>query len=171
MPKRLLLVVDVQNGFATNDDCREIIPRINALSRRWKQQEQPVVFSRFVNRSNSPWARFTGWNKLMSSPDIDLHPELVHDYGEIYDKTAFSAWSDEISQICRAHQIEEVLLCGIDTDQCVFATALDVFEAGLRPLILKDCCASSADESFHEAGLKLLARLIGETQIIESEEI
>jgi nicotinamidase-related amidase len=168
---KLLLIVDVQNGFVINDSCRSIIPHINELIKKWQSSQQPVVFSRFINRKDSPWVRLMGWDKLTSSPEIDLHPDLLQNYGEIYDKTLYSAWSDEIAQICQANHVNEVLICGIDTDQCVLATALGVFETGLKPVVVTDCCASSADEKFHSAALLLLKRLIGDAQIAESKQI
>ena len=60
----------------------------------------------------------------------------------------------------------EVSLCGIDTDACVMATALDLFQNGIRPVVLAEACASHAGPDYHEAGLKLLARLIGREQIV-----
>ena len=38
---------------------------------------------------------------------------------------------------------EEVTLVGVDTDACVLATAIDLFEIGIRPIILEDCVGSS----------------------------
>lgn len=50
--------------------------------------------------------------------------------------------------------------CGFDTDACVYKTALDLAERGIRPVVLKDYCFSENQE-FHNLGLRLLERNIG----------
>ena len=44
-------------------------------------------------------------------------------------------------------------------------TAVDLFQNGFRPVVLADACASHAGPDYHEAGLRLLERLIGRRQI------
>jgi nicotinamidase-related amidase len=66
-------------------------------------------------------------------------------------------------------EIDTVVLCGVDTDACVMATALDAFDHGLRPLVLSDLCASSGGDSYHQAALMLLERNIGRRQLSTSK--
>ena len=61
--------------------------------------------------------------------------------------------------------IQEVSLAGIDTDMCVLKVAMDVFDLGIEPVILVDCCASTAGLQAHLAGLAVLARNIGPHQL------
>lgn len=63
---------------------------------------------------------------------------------------------------------ERVLLAGIDTDMCVLKNAMDGFDLGLRPIVLVDCCASTAGLQAHLAGLAVLARNIGADQLQEA---
>ena len=46
-------------------------------------------------------------------------------------------------------------------------SAVDLFEAGIEPVVLADHCASHGGRDCHEAGLKLLKRFIGEGQVVE----
>jgi nicotinamidase-related amidase len=167
----LLLIVDVQNGFVVNKATEQIISPINELVGKWKARKLPIVYSRFINEPGSPWVRFMGFKDLMSQEETKLHDQLINDSGAVYDKTAYSAWSAETEQACKADKCDSVFLCGIDTDQCVLATAIDIFDSGLRPILVTDCCASSAGDKFHEAGLLLLKRLVGQDQMITSKEI
>lgn len=169
--KSLLLVVDVQTGFVVNEATRAIVPKINELIDSWHERQWPVVFSKFINTATSPWVRLMGWQNLTQPKETDLYPELRTGYGEVYEKTTYSAWSDEIAQKCIAAGVQTVVLVGIDTDQCVLATAIGIFDAGLRPLIVSDCCATSAEATFHDAGLLLLERLVGEKQMVTSREL
>ena len=60
---------------------------------------------------------------------------------------------------------DEVTLVGVYTDACVLATAIDLFEMGIRPIIIEDCVGSGGDDECHEAGVLILKRSIGKEQI------
>ena len=47
----------------------------------------------------------------------------------------------------RAHEVEAVDVCGIATDHCVRATALDAVEAGFDTTVLQELCAGVAPET------------------------
>jgi nicotinamidase-related amidase len=142
--KTLLLVVDVQKGFVSTPETENIVAAINTLVKRWKAQKAAIVFSKFINRADSSWVRFIGWNKMHDVPETDFANNLRTDYGEVYEKTAYSAWSHEVEQICHAQGVDTVAICGIDTDQCMLA---------------------------NEAGIKLLTRLIGVGQMVNSSKL
>ena len=76
----------------------------------------------------------------------------------IYTKTGYSSYLPEMKEL------EEIHICGFDTDACVYKTAMDLAEIGVRPVILKDYCFS-ANQEFHNMGLKLLERNIGAMNI------
>jgi nicotinamidase-related amidase len=44
---------------------------------------------------------------------------------------------------------------------CVLKIAMDLFDVGIEPIILTDCCASTAGLQAHLAGLAVLSRNIG----------
>lgn len=53
----------------------------------------------------------------------------------------------------------------------VFATALDLFEDGIRPIVLGNYCGSSGGESYHLAALKTLERPIGRNNVVMNKKI
>jgi nicotinamidase-related amidase len=171
MSKKLLLVVDVQNGFI-NQYSGHVVKPIAELAGKWQHEGRgPVIYSRFINLDNSPWEKLMGWRNLRQEPDTALHPDLPTENTEIFKKGTYSAWSREVQQICDGSGIKKVILCGIDTDQCVLETAVDIFEANIVPVVVSDLCASSAGREFHDAGLMLIKRLIGQNQVIGSGEL
>ncbi|MDB5185241.1 MAG: hydrolase [Candidatus Saccharibacteria bacterium] len=171
MQKSLLLIVDAQQGFIGTEATRRAVSKIKALETAWHERQWPVVFSRFINKPESPWVRFIGSDSLMHEPDTALDPAFKTDDATVYDKTTYAAWSPEISQRCNSEKIDTVILCGVDTDQCVLATAIAIFESGLRPVVVQDCCASGAGSEFHEAALLLIQRLIGRDQLVMSKDV
>src|SRR4051794_35845430 len=57
----------------------------------------------------------------------------------------------------RAHEVTEIDLCGIATDYCVRATALDAVRAGLPTRLLLDLCAGVAPHTSRAAVDELVA--------------
>ena len=51
----------------------------------------------------------------------------------------------------RRHEVDEVDVCGLATDHCVRATALDAVAAGFTTRVLLHLCAGVAPETTHAA--------------------
>ncbi len=67
----------------------------------------------------------------------------------------------EIKEGLRRNNISEVDLCGFDTDCCVLATAYDLFDQGIKPVVLENLTWSTSKERLHAPALKMLLRNIG----------
>lgn len=156
-----LLIVDVQVGFV-NDATRHILPKVEAL-----QKQYPHVYAtRFINAEGSPYRRLLDWHRFYeSSDDVPLAFEPA-DGVVVIDKHVYTCVTPAFLEDLRSKGIEEVAICGIDTDACVSACAVDLFENGFKPVLLSEACASHAGAEFHEAALRILARLIGKKQIV-----
>jgi len=61
----------------------------------------------------------------------------------------------------QAQKVGVVMLTGINTDYCVFATALDAFYLGYEVWLIKDCCASVTGSSGHRHGISEFERFLG----------
>lgn len=63
------------------------------------------------------------------NPEAQLIPELMECSGMVFlEKYQYSCFTDSTLAAClRNHNIRDVYLCGINTDYCVLATALDSF--------------------------------------------
>lgn len=159
-----LLVVDVQNGFA-NPFTAHIPDRIRRLIGRG--EHDPVLFTRFVNTPAGPYRRFLNWHGCAASPEIDLAPALAPfaAVDRVFDKPGYTGLPDDLAARLRDLAPEAVAVVGIDTDMCILKVAMDVFDLGIRPLVLTDCCASTAGLQAHLAGLAILARNIGAEQL------
>lgn len=159
-----LLVVDVQLGFL-NDYTQHIPQRIAQLLDR--RSYDPVLFTRFINAEGGPYHRFLDWHACQYPPETDLAPEIrefvVGD--QVFAKPGYAGISDELAQYLLDRKFERISIAGIDTDMCVLKVAMDIFDLGIRPIVLADCCASTAGLQSHLAGLAILARNIGAEQL------
>lgn len=160
----ILLIVDVQAGFI-NPSTGHIPEAVERLQDRFA-----IVFaSRFENAPDSPFRRWKGLARFAPGmPETALAFTPRAD-ASIFAKGGYSAATDAVIAGARVAD-SPVYLCGIATDNCVLATAIDLFEAGIRPVIVADACASHAGPDYHEAGLLLLKRLLGEAQIVFAAE-
>ena len=145
--KKVLLIIDVQKSAVTKP---EIAKKIEKL-----QYEYDVVYvSKFANKG-SPLLEIMDWEGYT---DEDLAFEPRKD-AIVFVKTGYSSFLPEMKKF------EKVYICGFDTDACVYKTAMDLAEAGVCPVVLKDCCSSASKEA-HEMGIKLMEINIGKKNVL-----
>jgi nicotinamidase-related amidase len=159
-----LLVVDVQHGFI-NEFTRHVPGRIKRLIEMGDYA--PVLFTLFVNTPESPYQRLLDWHACAGPPDTELVDELVplaqHD--NVFHKHGLTGVPDDLAERMRRERFSQMSVVGIDTDMCVLKIAMDIFDLGIEPLLLVDCCASTAGLQAHLAGLAILSRNIGPHQL------
>lgn len=161
MTTTCLLIIDVQQGFI-NDWTREIPVKVSRL----QQDYDRVYVSRFSNPEGSMHRRLIGWPRFAPGSEDTALAFAPRADALFIDKTVYSCVTPELLAELREAGIERVDLCGIATDGCVLKTAVDFFEAGVRPLVLADFCGSHGGRACHEAGLMLLRRFIGRDQVV-----
>lgn len=170
-----LLIVDVQNGFV-NDNSRHVLPVIRRLAERWRSDDLPIYMSQFTNYPHSQWVRLIGWKQLQSEDEIAIHPDLAEFTASatVFRKRSYSCLVNPFLRDLEREAWSDVVLCGIATDGCVLATAVDLFEfpgRPIRPIVVRDACASHAGEELNNAGLHLIGRFIGERQLVTSRAL
>ncbi len=155
-----LLIVDVQKGFI-NSFTHHIGQRIARLIVRG--EHKPVIFTRFINLPDGPYQQFLDWHSCAQEPETSIVPELEpfaqKDF--VFSKSGLCGMPDDLAQYLHQQEIKRVSIVGIDTDMCVLKIAMDLFDMGIEPIILTDCCASTAGLQAHFAGLAVLSRNIG----------
>ncbi|HEU5431808.1 MAG TPA: isochorismatase family cysteine hydrolase [Thermomicrobiales bacterium] len=161
---RAILVVDVQLGFI-NDYTRAIPSRIAQLLAR--EPYDAMAFTRFINVPDGPYPRFLDWHALAGPPETDLAPELAPwlANGEVFDKCGFTGIPADLARQVATLGLTQMDVVGLDTDMCVLKCAMDLFDRSVKPIVLADCCASTAGLQAHLAGLAVLARNIGALQL------
>lgn len=161
MTSAALLIVDVQKGFL-NDWTGHIPAQVEALQNRYEK----VFVTRFSNPEGSNYRKLIGWRPFApGTRDTEL-AFTPRDDAVIIDKVVYSCVTGGFLARLKGIGIDTVHLSGIATDNCVLKCAVDLFEAGLRPIVLADFCASHGGPECHDCGLRLLRRFIGEQQVV-----
>ncbi|MEV6073374.1 isochorismatase family cysteine hydrolase [Nocardia sp. NPDC052001] len=178
LEKAALLVVDAQTGFV-NEHSAPVIPVVLDLATRWAATGRPTIFTRYWNYAGSPYETLIGWRALYGPPDTDIVDELVplttHANAHILDKVVYSALTDEGLALLGELDVTDLIICGIATDACVLKTALDAFERGFVPWVVRDAVASNATrhpaQEIHDSALLHISRLIGAGQLIDASRV
>lgn len=161
--KSCLFVIDIQNGFIS-EKTAHVQARI--LSLLEQDLFDYVLFTRFLNTTDSPYVRYLGWNKLVSEEERELVDSVKPYAKTVFNKTTYTAINQETLSFIKHNNIEIAFVLGIDTDCCVLNTAVDLFENNIRPYVLEYYSASNGGGKSHESAIVVLNRLVGRDSII-----
>ncbi|MCH7634948.1 MAG: cysteine hydrolase [Proteobacteria bacterium] len=144
-----------------NKRMREIvIPNTRAMIDTFRGNGLEVMFARIAcltqdGRDRSLSQKKPGWNYLLmprGTEESRLVPELEPQGDEIViTKTTDSALTGtNLRLILRNMEIENVVACGIFTDQCISSTVRSLADESYDVVVLEDCCAAGTDELHHK---------------------
>lgn len=167
-----LIVIDVQRGFI-NKHSAGALPVITQLVAAWTEAGAPVVFGRFRNLPGSPYETINGWTQLRTAEEQAIVDELqpyAQGAAAVIDKPISSIFTPEGAALIRSAGWTDLVFVGIDTDSCVYDSAVDAYHGGYRPWIVTDACASTGGLDYHNAALLLAGRNLGRSQLITSSD-
>lgn len=173
---RALIVVDVQNDFCEGGSLpvpggARVAADINELLHRWHARGEDApsydVVVATKDHHIDPGSHWSAKPDFVESWPVHckvgtegaaFHPNLdPQPFDEVFCKgeheAAYSGFEgrtasgEPLADWLRARQVEEVDVCGIATDHCVRATALDSAGAGFTTRVLTALCAGVAEES------------------------
>ncbi len=182
--KPALLVVDVQNDFCPGGalavpDGDAIVPRVNRTIDLFERRGLPVLVTRdWHPKVTKHFKEFGGaWppHCIEGTKGARFHPDLrLPKDARILSKgmdpeqdsySGFQAYNGEgrdLESVVRDLGVDEIFICGLATDYCVRATALDATRRGIRIRVLGDAIrgvdvkpgdSESAIREMREAGV------------------
>ena len=178
--RRALVVVDVQNDFCEGgslavDGGARVASDISGLLHHWKRQdpEAPDYQVAVATRDHhiDPGDHFSkdpdfqhSWppHCVVGSDGEAFHPNLdPQPFDAVFLKgehaAAYSGFEGRttdgstLTEWLRKHEVTHLDVCGIATDHCVRATALDAVRDGFATRLLTALCAGVAAESTERA--------------------
>ncbi len=185
MERAALIVVDVQNDFCPGGalavpEGDQVVPVVNALARAFARRGRPVVATQDWHPADHVSFRERGgpWppHCVQGTPGADLHPELrrepiIHVVRKAYrpDQEAYSGFQGTgLAELLRGLGVEEVYVCGLATDYCVNATAMDAARAGFRTAVVEDATRPVFPEQVPERRKEWEAAGV---RVVKSEEL
>ena len=158
--KPALLVVDVQNDFCPGGalgvpDGDRIVPHVNRMIDLFERRGLPILATRdWHPRVTKHFKEFGGaWpphciegtKGARFRPDLRLPKDaIILSKGMDPEQDSYSGFQAyngqgrDLESVIRDLGVDEVYLCGLATDYCVRATALDATRRGIRVRVLGD---------------------------------
>ena len=162
-PRTALIVVDIQNDFADPAGGlavaggADIVPTVNSEIASASGAGGVIVYTQDWHPPSTPhFAKDGGiWpvHCVADTWGAELHPALVVDgervrkgaNGEdgysgftMRDPATGETTATELEGVLRARDVERVVVCGLATDYCVKATAIDATRLGFETRLLAD---------------------------------
>ena len=105
------------------------------------------------------------------APVTEVVPALAPRPGEhTVFKHRYSAFDNtDLEHLLRNLEIDTLIICGVNTNNCVLCACFDAFNRDYRVVALKDVCASMNGPDYHQAALKLIEAALG--WVIHSDEL
>ncbi len=150
--KSALIVVDLQNDFLPGGklpvpDADQIIPVVNKLMEKFS-----TVFAT-VDWHPPDHASFKIWPEhCVAFSNGASHPKALRQIGRVFTKGEFrnddsysgfyraAGFSNGLHQALQAYGITDVYICGLATEYCVKATALDAVKLGYKTKVFPGAC-------------------------------
>lgn len=150
----LLLIVDVQKSSVVSSTAH-----VPAAVQSLQDHYGKVVATCLLDGSEEGW---------IGEPPLAFVPRRD---AIVTGKLITSAVTPHVREIIEREGVKRVDICGVDTDQAVFATAAALSDMGLRVRVISTACGSTAGEEHHQWGLRFLQRLLGKDALIGFDAI
>tara|TARA_Y100000992_G_C21191523_1_gene455829 strand:- start:302 stop:1000 length:699 start_codon:yes stop_codon:yes gene_type:complete len=189
--------LDKKHGTSplATDDIKNIINNTTEFLTEMRKNKVPIIHCYVVRRKEeiknnffiSPYIDVSQSNNLSQNIQAQarkkpervegtlssLLPKCFVNPGDIHvtSKRNFDSFHEtELHQlISRILGIENILICGVNTDTCVYGTTFGASNRGYKPIIVEDCVGSMRGKEQHDAALKIISKSIG--WVIKKNEI
>jgi len=167
MPKTALIVVDMVQTYDFEDaeklveSVAEVVEPLTELIERAKSEAELVIY---VNDNFGEWHSERG--KLVEQALAGEHRRLVEsvkpsDEALFIVKARHSIFfGTPLDYILDTEGIDEIVLSGQVTEQCILYSALDAHVRGRSTTVVRDCVAH-IDPALADASLKMMERNMG----------
>ncbi len=154
-----LLVIDMQKGFCypgtpfSFSKTLELVPPIQSLLRYFRENKAPVIYTEFVYSKDCPCLNGRVWTCEKDIPDGGMRTCHVGDPSAdtidelrplpeelVIRKRGYDAFAGtELDYCLRAQGIRTLVMVGVLTDECLFASVSGAFHHEYEVVVASDC--------------------------------
>ena len=184
MPRRTaLVVIDMQNDFLHSEGwyarsgvdiahMRQAIEPTKALVAAAREQNVPVIWTQHGFRDMTDAGVFATLRDFLKDGGLrkgtwgyELDTDLDTRPGDWYvEKNRLSGFfATNLDLILRGLAAETVIICGVLTNQCVKATAVDASYRDYKPIVVSEATGTTLPH-LHEPALEMISVGIGEVR-------
>ena len=177
----VLMIIDMQYDFLAenapvkNPGGMDIVPNIQKMKKWAYENDIPVIYTQEMHNSKKTdfgmeLERNEPEHCIEGTKGVEIIEELKpeeRDYVVI--KRRYSGfYLTDLEIIMKGLKKNTLILTGVSTNVCVFATVLDAHQRDMRNIVLSDCVAGTSVE-LHEAFLKNIDYIYGD--VVTSDEL
>ena len=162
-------------GLSLAPRLRSSIPRIDWLARTLRAGGGTVFWSHFAKSAfDGPAGDIIGETdvamlrqRLGEASWIEVNEGVQEiEKDRVVARPGYSAITTELQKILKDEKIDTIIVAGAETDGAIDSTARAAASAGLRVIVIGDCCVSS-DETAHAGSLVALHRRIADVRPVD----
>ncbi|NRA19889.1 MAG: cysteine hydrolase [Oceanospirillaceae bacterium] len=163
MSNKALVVIDIQRDYFEGGkfvlfNTAAVLENILVAIKHAQAQQLPVILVQHVaDESQGPSPFFNA-----DTSGVEIHPDIltlaadapivIKTFSDSFEKT-------ELQALLAAQSIDELLICGMMTQNCVTHTAISKAAEQYKVSILADCCTTS-DAMTHNIALQGISHRI-----------
>jgi nicotinamidase-related amidase len=156
--KAALLVIEMQETFRTDMGLisDKQITNVKKLIEFSETNKMPIVFVRHNDSSSDSINMISWWaDKLeKGSAGWQMIPEIDTTNHIILDKSQYSSfYQTGLNKILKAHDVKDLIICGLMTNCCCETAARDAFMHGYNVFFVNDATAT-INADLHLAAIK-----------------
>jgi len=163
-PKKALLVIDMQIDYIGEDakfpierkQTGDLIKITNEIIQDFSKNNYTVIYIRNIFRENDWKNRFRNYAAIEGTAGTGIDPRINIVSKNIFDKYTPSAFSNtDFVNFLTENNINELYLCGVMADQCVYETALGALNRGYIVNYFANAVGSLSVKNIERATRKL----------------
>lgn len=177
-----LLVCDVTQGYSDPTHPRGMDMsaqkvKINQLIQHFRAQSLSIIFSRIVfepaDLSHRLWLKKIpslqtltyGSSEIDIASDVDFNVKTDH---LINKKGASVFMGTDMLSILNCDNVDTLILTGATTSGCLYMSAVDTIQYGIRPIVIEDAVVDRWPDS-HELAIKQLQSKYAD--VVKAQEV
>ena len=156
--QQALLIIDLQNDYFPQGkyplhDTDKVLSNIKIAIDKAKQQNIPIILIQHIALTdNAPF-----FNK--GSVGVEIHPDILSlsaDADIVEKSVADSFHQTNLEQVLATHQVTDLLIVGMMTQNCITHTAISKAADKYDVSVIQDCC-TTMDEMINKIALNALS--------------
>jgi nicotinamidase-related amidase len=163
-PQKALLVIDMQIDYIDkngrypidHNQIENLIITTNNIIDEFAKNEYIIIYLRNIFRKSDIKNIFRNYAVVEGTQGAGIDPRINVVSGNIYDKYKPDAFSSkDFNNFLMQNQINELFLCGVMADECVYSTALSAVNRNYVVNYYLNAVGSSNDRNIENAARKL----------------
>jgi len=163
-PKKALLVMDMQvdlideNGKLPIEKSQidNLLITVNNIIEDFYNEDYLIIYIRNILKKGSIKGSFVKYSTLEETPGAEIDPRINIVSENVFNKYAGSAFSNkDFENYLLKNNINELYLCGVMADGCVYVTALDAHKGNYKVNYISNAVGSLSTKRIENATRKL----------------